>query len=132
MAPGTGAGPIIVIVSAVAGDDINNIAIANFLTMPSAIAGPNYNTWADAHFNSSATAMMMMTLLMVMCVCWRDWQSESNSSERRHNNQSFLVFAEQVPSFVEVCPARNQIDEVIECVNLSSIRGRSIRGETAV
>jgi hypothetical protein len=68
LAPGTGAGPIIVIVSAVAGDDINNIAIANFLTMPSAIAGPNYNTWADAHFNSSATAMMM-TLLMVMCVC---------------------------------------------------------------
>lgn len=68
LAPGTGAGPIIVIVSAVAGDDINNIAIANFLTMPSAIAGPNYNTWTDAHFNSSATAMMM-TLLMVMCVC---------------------------------------------------------------
>ena len=70
LAPGTGAGPIIVIVSAVAGDDINNIAIANFLTMPSAIAGPNYNTWTDAHFNSSATAMMMMmmTLLMVMCV----------------------------------------------------------------
>jgi hypothetical protein len=70
LAPGTGAGPIIVIVSAVAGDDINNIAIANFLTMPSAIAGPNYNTWTDAHFNSSATATaMMMTLLMVMCVC---------------------------------------------------------------
>jgi hypothetical protein len=29
-APGTGDGPTIVIVSAVAGDDINNIAIANF------------------------------------------------------------------------------------------------------
>ena len=70
LAPGTGDGPTIVIVCAVAGDDINNIAIANFLTVPSAIAGPNYNTWTDAHFNSSATAMMMVVaLLMVMCVC---------------------------------------------------------------
>jgi hypothetical protein len=105
LAPGTGAGPTIVIVSAVAGDDINNIAIANFLTVPSAIAGPNYNTWTDAHFNSSG---------------------------HQQNNQSFLVFTERVARSVEVCPTGDRIREPIENVNLSAIRSRSISGETAI
>jgi hypothetical protein len=45
---------------------------------------------------------------------------------------SRLVFAEKIPRFIEVCPASNPIGETIERVNLSSIRGGSIRGETAV